>query len=168
MNDIIRFKNNDHQVTNAVSDSPRGDCYDWCRIEKDGTLTFGNEQGNYAGGETLSRRFVVDESGKTYRNDVPIVIYLNAVRSEIISLYKHDILLYTNIIRMLVNKSEWNDLINAWLYEETFMEQAQHQRDLFGYKDIEKHYKQQIQICKRIVREYQNKLIMTFDKTKGE
>ena len=167
MNDIIRFYNNDHQVTNAIGDSPRGECYDWCRIEKDGTLTFGTEEGNYAGGETLSRRFVVADGGKEYRNDVPIAIYLNAVRSEILSLYKHDILLYTNIIRMLANKSEWNDLINVWLYEETLMEQAQHQRDLFGYKDIEDHYKQLIQVCKRNVREHQNKLIMTFDKTKG-
>lgn len=33
---------------------PRGDYYEWCYLMENGTLKFGDEQGNYAGGETLS------------------------------------------------------------------------------------------------------------------
>lgn len=37
--------------------SKKGDYYDWCRLIENGILTFGDEQGNYAGGETLSETF---------------------------------------------------------------------------------------------------------------
>lgn len=36
---------------------PRGDYYVWCSLLENGTLEFGEEQGNYAGGTTLSEEF---------------------------------------------------------------------------------------------------------------
>lgn len=44
-------------VTTDKANGPRGDYYDWCKIYSDGSLEFGDEQGNYAGGTTLSPTF---------------------------------------------------------------------------------------------------------------
>lgn len=37
--------------------SKGGDYYEWCKLHDDGTLEFGDEQGNYAGGTFLSSEF---------------------------------------------------------------------------------------------------------------
>lgn len=48
------FYNHIDKVTTDKAKGPRGDYYDWCALRPDGTLDFGEEQGNYAGGHTLS------------------------------------------------------------------------------------------------------------------
>lgn len=44
-------------VTTDKANGPRGAYFDWCKIYSDGSLEFGDEQGNYAGGTTLSPTF---------------------------------------------------------------------------------------------------------------
>ena len=50
--------------------SPRGDCYDWCKLEEDGTLTFGDEQGNYDGGQNLTVTFFNGKTAQDYIHEV--------------------------------------------------------------------------------------------------
>ena len=44
-------------VTTKKAHGPRGDYYDWCAVREDGFLIFGDEQGNYSGGEFLTPEF---------------------------------------------------------------------------------------------------------------
>lgn len=58
------------RVTTAVAKGPRGDYYDWCNLLENETLEFGDEQGNYAGGATLSYRYYGDRD-TPYPRDHP-------------------------------------------------------------------------------------------------
>ena len=71
---------------------PRGDYYDWCELENDGTLTFGDEQGNYEGGETLAIYWF---QGNTIED------YVSAVKKELNYWEKENNQFYNDIINMM-------------------------------------------------------------------
>lgn len=48
---------------------PRGEYFDWCRLREDGTMEFGSEDGNYAGGTTLSADFYPSCPSGLYPSD---------------------------------------------------------------------------------------------------
>ena len=69
-------------IKTKVSNGPRGEYYEWCRIEDDATITFGNEQGNYAGGTVLSKDFYPNRVGTyctEHNDDQPTKQYWEAV-----------------------------------------------------------------------------------------
>lgn len=67
------------RVATAIGRGPRGDHYDWRDLLENETLEFGNEQGNYCGGATLSYRFYGDRR-TSYPYDHPVTMeYLREV-----------------------------------------------------------------------------------------
>ncbi len=77
-------------VTTKKALGPRGDYYDWCAVRDDGFLIFGDEQGNYCGGE-----FLTPESCPGV-ND-----YWHSVRHSLESWKRRDSVFYEKIMDMV-------------------------------------------------------------------
>lgn len=89
----------DH-VETTRGKGPRGDYYDWCNLLENNTLEFGSEEGNYAGGTTLSYCFYGDRD-KSYPYNHPVTEeYWESVRKRMKyeKEYQHDF--YLKIIQM--------------------------------------------------------------------
>lgn len=82
---------------------PRGDYYSWCRIDDEGYPEFGEEQGNYAGGTTLSTA--------VYGGDdhIPTQEYWTDVGNNLKYWKKKDVDFYNSIMQMF---EENNIVIN--------------------------------------------------------
>lgn len=80
---------------------PRGDYFDYCEVADNGSITFGNEQGNYAGGVTLS------EDWHPHSDN-----YWHEVVCKLIGYHEHDKEYFNKIMDMLDNNIE---LIREWV-----------------------------------------------------
>jgi len=92
-------------ATSKVLHGPRGNYYEWCCLEKDNTLTFGNEEGNYAGGATFfyGKKFKpfntsgIDQPEIVYEGEV----YWEEVKQRLGRIKEYDSVFYANIQKML-------------------------------------------------------------------
>ena len=91
----------DEVTTNKLSGfNSRGDHYDWCRLLGNDTLEFGNEQGNYQGGTTLSYRWY-GENIKEYPEDhIPSSKYWSEVKKYLKYYKKENYQFYSEIYEM--------------------------------------------------------------------
>lgn len=95
------------EVTTKKAYGPRGYYYLWCRLLENDTLEFGNEQGNYAGGTTLSYTWY-GERDKSYPDDnTPGKRYWIEVARKLRYYKKHEPTFFDDICFMCKkNKSE--------------------------------------------------------------
>lgn len=89
-------------VTTEKGKSPRGDWYDWCSLLDNDTLVFGNEQGNYSGGTTLSYRYYGDILSREYQPEdhIPSDEYWKEVSNMLDYWRKNDKEFYLQIVEM--------------------------------------------------------------------
>ena len=75
--------------------------YEWCMIDDKGYLEFGNEQGNYQGGTTLSRTFY--NMKKYSENHIPTKEYYDDVDQWLNNLKERYPDFYNGILEMCSN-----------------------------------------------------------------
>ena len=121
-------------ATSYISHGPRGEYYKWCKLGQDGNLSFGEEEGNYAGGCTLDYNTLYEGKARYIFRDKYIASggkdhaftakYIKHVKQEIETIYDHDPFFYTAIIVMLCNMNnkdseKWLKRIQEWNFGET-------------------------------------------------
>ena len=92
---------NERYVRTEENLGPRGDYFDYCRVEDNGSISFGNEQGNYAGGITTGEAFTYPEDN-----------YWHEVICRLIWYHKNNKEYFNKIMNMLDNNIE---LIRKWI-----------------------------------------------------
>ena len=88
-------------VRTKGDEGPRGDYYDYCYLLDNGTLAFGCEEGNYAGGVILAYDYYgTDHLGHYPDDHVPTAEYWNSVKRKLNWYKDHDVDYYNKIIEM--------------------------------------------------------------------
>lgn len=90
------------RTTSIIGEGPRGDYYDWCELLENGTLRFGSEQGNYAGGTTTAYYFsnYYPGAGEHVYDDFVPDKYWHDVIHILKRIKEHDGAYYKNIVDM--------------------------------------------------------------------
>ena len=84
---------------------PRGDYYSWCKIDDKGYPEFGEEQGNYAGGATLSRTFYGKFDTRYPDDHIPTQEYWTDVENNLKYWKKKDVDFYNSIVSMFAENN---------------------------------------------------------------
>lgn len=108
------------EVRSKGGNSPRGECYEWCQLMDDGTLTFGSESGNYCGGVVLSSNYyydiVKDFAGRekliTFKDEGESPIYWKVVKERLDD-YKNTMPNYYNDIMDMIKDTPIIDKIKG-------------------------------------------------------
>lgn len=94
------------RVTTQKALGPRGDYYDWCDLLDNGTLEFGNEQGNYCGGTILSYWFYNGEKREQKDDKIVPIGYWDCLEDQMRSLMLHKPDFYKEIKAMCKDHSD--------------------------------------------------------------
>lgn len=96
---------------------PRGDYYEWCYLLDNGSLRFGNEQGNYCGGAVLSYNFFPKDGmpSDSYPIDYPVTDeYWKAAREYLEHTKKIDIDFYDKILKMCLENHAVDAIVKGF------------------------------------------------------
>lgn len=96
---------------------PRGDYYEWCNLLDNGSLQFGDEQGNYCGGTILSYNFF-SKNGMpctSYPHDYPVTDeYWNDVKNYLSGIKESKPDFYDKILHMCKENNATDAIIKGF------------------------------------------------------